>query len=338
MNELQLVLLIFAVVVIAGLYFMSRDRLKLVQKETKSSDSEKSMTHDDAKNQDIEHTISGFSSSNPAKDFSSPAHQKASAALNELGQAHLPVNRATERMLIDDYKEQGESVPANQGSLDFGEDFEVQRTVSQTDNVDSKPALNQNTEHNEESNQNNKHYVVEVDDPGMIGVVDSDSVSPDHPKPSFGIPDEDATKSPVSNTGKEPEVFILLVMGTGSQFPMKDVVQSLLGVGLTLSEQQIYVRNDNMGNKVIKVANILEPGTFPVDQLENYSTPGVVMILELPTSVHAPKAMNDLIMMARKVSQRLNGRLYNKERQLIGESYIQSMRDTALDYESEPLT
>lgn len=61
------------------------------------------------------------------------------------------------------------------------------------------------------------------------------------------------------------------------------------------------------------------------------------MILELPTTVKAPAAMHDLIMMARKVSQRLQGRLYNMERQLLKESDLQTMREEAVKYESEPL-
>lgn len=104
-----------------------------------------------------------------------------------------------------------------------------------------------------------------------------------------------------------------------------------------MTDQQIFSLKDNMGNDFIRVANMLEPGTFPTEELDKYSTPGVAMILELPTSVRAPKAMHELIMMARKVSQRLNGRLYNMERQLVKESDLQSMRDAALDYESEPL-
>ena len=94
-----------------------------------------------------------------------------------------------------------------------------------------------------------------------------------------------------------------------------------------------------MGNEIIRVANLLEPGTFPIEEPTNndYKTPGVVLILELPTTVKAPAVMHDMIMMARKISQRLNGRLYNAERHLIKESDLQQMRDTAVAYESQAL-
>lgn len=92
---------------------------------------------------------------------------------------------------------------------------------------------------------------------------------------------------------------------------MPQLNHALLGVGLTFSEQGLYVKKDNMGNEIIKVANLLEPGFFPKEDLENYATPGVAMILELPSTVRAPAAMHDLIMMDRALEQRgvLNVRL-----------------------------
>ena len=173
----------------------------------------------------------------------------------------------------------------------------------------------------------------------MTGEIEPGQVTPDETKPRFGIPEDDKEKQGTIyvSTDKKPEVFVLLVMSTGHEFAMTDLNQALYGVGLTLSDQSIFVKKDNMGNEFIKVANMLEPGTFPVDNLEQFNTPGIAMILELPTTVRAPAAMHDLIMMARKVSQRMQGRLYNMDRHLIKESDLQSMRDAALDYESEPL-
>jgi len=179
--------------------------------------------------------------------------------------------------------------------------------------------------------------MLEVEDLGMKGGK-YQYVAPEHEKPSFGIPDEEPVPE-VENRAekKEPQVFVILVMSTGQAFSMQEMNHALLGVGLSFNESQIYVKCDNMDNTIIKVANLMEPGTFPADELQNYTTTGVAMILELPCTVKAPAAMHDLIMMARKISQRLQGRLYNMERQLLKESDLQVMRDKAVKYESDPL-
>ncbi|GAB6070263.1 hypothetical protein JCM30760_13600 [Thiomicrorhabdus hydrogeniphila] len=359
MNELQQVLLIFAVVVIAGLYFLSRSRQNTVKKPAQKSNETSSQTSH--ANQNNNEPVLGdipLSEQNESQE-------QASEALNNLGSPHIPVSETTERRFTEsrgvvntdnsaDFQNQTEDYNQNQGVLFFGEEFDLKtadQSVSEQDIEENLAPMNMTTNPDIEESVNlsaapeqppqktgGKHHVLVVDDPGMTGEIDDSSNSSDFIKPSFGIPEEEkTTKTYKSSTNKEPEVYVLLVMTTAQEFAMTDVNQALLGVGLTYSEQGIFVKNDNMGNAFIKVANMLEPGSFPQENLQNYATPGVAMILELPTTVRAPAAMHDLIMMARKVSQRLQGRLYNAERQLIKESDLQSMRDAALDYESIPI-
>ena len=345
MNELQQVLLIFAVVVIAGLYFLSRSRQNAIKKssEQKTQQSEQSV-----------HTVSHSISDS----------EKAAEALNNLGNPHIPLSESTQKRLtegkgfsnselkqeifvnnqpVSSVDSQDESINVNQGVLSFGEEFDipVQATTPVEPVESTKADFDPITATNEKAAEHTsagKHHVLVVDDPGMIGEIDEDSVPADFVKPSFGIPAEElATKKKMASTNKEPEVYVIMVMSTGQEFSMSLVNQALLGVGLTYSEQGIFVKNDNMGNAFIKVANMLEPGTFPLENLDSYATPGVALILELPTTVRAPAAMHDLIIMARKISQKLNARLYDMNRHLIKESDLQSMRDAALDYESEPI-
>lgn len=324
MNELQQVLLVFAVVVIAGLYFLSRSR----QTPGAEKPSPEQTSKGDSK--DTSGTMSDSVQSNASK------------ALNNLGEAHIPVSQVTENR-FSRFDEHDQEINVNQGRLSFGEEFDLpepiqtreekaQETLDLSSVTVGEPVLKS------ANPEGGKHHVLVVEDPGMI----SDDVEPipaEFVKPSFGIPREELGKSPGVSSGvkRDPEIFVITVMTAGQEFSMVELNQALLGVGLKFSEKAFYVKQDNMGNEIIKVANLLEPGYFPTDNLEHYTTPGVAMILELPTSVRAPAAMHDLIMMARKVSQRLEGRLYNMERQLIKESDLQSMRDAAVNYESEPL-
>ena len=335
MNELQQVLLIFAIVVVIGLYFLSRSRQAALKKEAdKQGKAQK-------------------------KDASDASYQKASQALNELGEPHIPVSKNTEVRIAKNEEELvAPEVNENQGVLPFSEPLEaVESFAGEASKQGSKKnlkkeggqenleqehlpeELNNSTENESTVDKNplgGKHHVLEVEDMGMMKG-GYQYVAPEHEKPSFGIPDEEPPVIESSVEKKEPQVFVILVMSTGQEFSMQEMNHALLGVGLSFNENQIYVKCDNMNNTIIKVANLMEPGTFPADELQNYTTCGVAMILELPSTVKAPAAMHDLIMMARKISQRLQGRLYNMERQLLKESDLQTMRDEAVKYESEPL-
>ncbi|VAW45484.1 Cell division protein ZipA [hydrothermal vent metagenome] len=337
MNELQQVLLIFAVVVVIALYFLSRNRQPEQKKEhTKSQEAE-----------------------------SSASYQKASHALNDLGEPHIPLSKNTEARLTQQDEERVE-VNEYQAVLPFGDEFVVpeqgeqakpvanrsedvsainmEATIQENDTLSGTSQLHDEVTNIPDANNQNttggKHHVLEVDDLGVTGE-GYQYVAPEYEKPSFGMP-EAGSSAPATESHhaekKEAQVFVILVMSTAQEFSMMDVNQALLGVGLSfIAENNFFVKMDNMGNHFIKVANLMEPGTFPVESMENHTTSGVVMILELPTTVKAPAAMHDLIMMARKVSQRLQGRLYNMERQLLKESDLQNMREEAVKYESEPL-
>lgn len=383
MNELQQVLLIFAVVVIAGMYFLSRSRQNTMKKnQQKKAENTSVHSNHDVKHQQTQTKTSSIQtepSLGTLPQQETDSQEDASEALNNLGTPHIPLSESAEKRITAsrgfsnselteqaantnmtlDVNEQAvneqnvNEINQNQGVLSFGEEFDLppqidekpqttelsQHDSNESQVIETSPeVVSVNPEQAVEMGAGRKHNVLVVDDPGMTGEIDETLTAPDFVKPSFGIPEEEkTTKFFKSSTNKEPEVYVLLVMTTAQEFAMTEVNQALLGVGLSYSDQGIFVKKDNMGNEFIKVANMLEPGTFPVEDLQNYATPGVAMILELPTSVRAPAAMHDLIMMARKVSQRLRGRLYNVERHLIKESDLQSMRDAALDYESEPI-
>ncbi len=236
------------------------------------------------------------------------------AALNNLSEPHIPVSKQTEQRVLKESNAPDETKA------------QTQLPLEEVSTASNQPVVNEGP----------KHIVIE--DPDMMPLSEVGEVAEDY-VPTFGKPQEappaaEQTEKVAEKT--EPQSFVIVVMGTGDAFPMKSIQHALLGVGLEMSEQQLYVKKDTMGNAYITVANLLEPGTFPAENLDQFQSPGVVLILQLPTTVRAPAAMHDMIMMARKISQRLNCRLYNAERQLLKESDLQAMRDAAIAYESVP--
>lgn len=319
MNELQQVLLVIAVIVIAGLYFLSKKKAKSAsESEQKEADSA-SLTPDLSRTPKI---------SDPELH---QGRQAANEALDALAEPHIPVSEKTTQRILE--KEQAEEVSANQASFSFDDDkdmVQTQKPLQPNVEPEKQPAT--------PPKSGPKHIVIE--DPDMVSIDEAGVPAEDY-QPTFGKPaNAEAEITRVENREvetTEPQAFVIIVMSTGNEFAMPAVQHALLGVGLTYSEKdQLYVKQDTMGNNIITVANLLEPGTFPAENLEHYTTPGVVLILQLPTTVKAPAAMHDLIMMSRKISQRLNGRLYNMERHLMKESDLQAMRDAAITYETKP--
>ena len=311
MNELQLVLLIFALIVVAVMVFLHYRNQPKPNSKGKAS---QNMRPESNKADSVE------------------SRQKASHALNEFGEGHIPVSSKTQARFHVQNDEDIETVPESQGKLSFGDEFD--------DHDFANKSLNQvetTKQIAEPQNRAPQHFVLEVEDLKTLDEVGPVGAAGDK-QPSFGKP----ANTPVTESenklaeATEPQVFAVMVMGS-QDFTMDALNKSLLGVGLSFSSQGIYVKKDTLGKPYLHVANIMEPGTFPSmedERFSSFTTQGVVLILSLPTSVKAPAAMNDMIMIARKVSQRLNGRLYDAQRHLLKESDIQAMRDAAIAYET----
>lgn len=190
-----------------------------------------------------------------------------------------------------------------------------------------------------EVQEGGKHFKLEVDEPAMNGEIPETMYPREEVKPSFGIPSkEPETKinDSVAKEEVEPEVFVLVIMNPKDTLTVKKLHETLQGVGAQLTDQGIYEKREKGANlPFIRIANVLEPGTFTTENPEEVFSPGVVLIMELPTIIHAPKAMHEFIMLSRKLSQHINGRIYDQQRSIVSESKLQSMRDKALRYESQ---
>ncbi len=185
--------------------------------------------------------------------------------------------------------------------------------------------------------EENGRLVIEVDD---VGVPDADVVET---RTNFGRPaDTDAGSQTEAVVGKsatvrEPQIFAILIIG-GQTYDARTIRHALLAQGMVYDDrEQIFVMRDEEGRTYLRAANVLHPGLLPDQDDAEFETPGVALILQLPTCIPAPAAMDDMIHVARKLTQRLGAHMYQMDREHMTESDLRAMRRAALDYVSEPL-
>jgi len=191
-----------------------------------------------------------------------------------------------------------------------------------------------------------KHFVLEVDDPAMTGELDETKFPPMYEMPKFGRPDEFAKqnsanyqeeiKQPIESA-PDPKAFVLVIKSSQNIYPMERVHQIMRALGAKLNDKNLYTYATKavQGDGYVTIANLIEPGIFPTENIENINTPGVVLILELPTFVTAASAMHDMIMLARKLVGHFQGHILNDKFEKIKESDLQSMREQSLEYDSK---
>jgi len=73
---------------------------------------------------------------------------------------------------------------------------------------------------------------------------------------------------------------------------------------------------------LFSMANIVEPGTFDLDSMDNFTTPGVSLFMQLPLPINCLEAYNKFVEQAKLLSESLNAELYDDKFNLLSPQII----------------
>lgn len=173
----------------------------------------------------------------------------------------------------------------------------------------------------------------EIDDPSNAGATDDvDNLN------AAGQRDRD-DKAATANSPSE--VLVVNVMARDRlSFAGDDLLQVLITAGLKFGEMNIFhhhIDSNTKGTVLYSVANVLNPGTFDLNNMSNFSTLGVSFFLALPTSINNLDAFETMLSVAQQVKGGLDGDLRDDERNLMTAQTIEHYRQRVRDFELRQL-
>lgn len=86
------------------------------------------------------------------------------------------------------------------------------------------------------------------------------------------------------------------------------------------------------GDTVFSIAKMVEPGSFDIDDLESFVTPGITLILQLPGPVPADVSFEVLISEAFEMANELNANVLDGDRNTLSKQTLQHMREGIYEY------
>ena len=138
-----------------------------------------------------------------------------------------------------------------------------------------------------------------------------------------------STPSKPQSTQTVPDYLTFSLMAEkGKPFGGYDLLQSILGTGLRHGERQIFHRYDaQKPTKILfSMASIAKPGTFSVDSMGSFSTPGLIFIFEIERTPDLLNSFELLLETARQLSEDLDGNLLDDRREPLTTERIQALR------------
>jgi cell division protein ZipA len=122
-------------------------------------------------------------------------------------------------------------------------------------------------------------------------------------------------------------IQISVVAGDDEFFDGEELRDALDDLSLIHGDMGIYHRYDrDLRNPLFSIASLVEPGTFPVQDMANFYCPGVVLFFQPPQVADPIAVFDDLVTTGHELALRLNGVEWDEKRQPLSYEKIARMR------------
>lgn len=135
----------------------------------------------------------------------------------------------------------------------------------------------------------------------------------------------------------DPHVFILNVVARhDSGFNGTDVLHILLACDLRFGDMDFFHRHEHPAGRgaiQFSVANMMNPGVFNIDTMEQMSTRGLMFFLTLPGPEDMLKAFDFMYETAKAVAKNLDGEVLDERRSAVTRQSLDHMRQQIRELE-----
>ena len=142
-----------------------------------------------------------------------------------------------------------------------------------------------------------------------------------------------AETEPVAQSG-ERLLVVSVVAADGGQFSGPALLNGFDNNKLRFGEHEIYHRVIIQSGKerpVFGVANMVKPGSFPVSDMETFTTPGLTLFLQLPGPLEGLEAFDDFVQTAERLAVELGGELRDERHQLLTHQVLMQWRESIVE-------
>lgn len=146
---------------------------------------------------------------------------------------------------------------------------------------------------------------------------------------------EDEAQQGQENAELPSEVIVVSVVMQDEPFISgAALLPSLLTLGMKFGDMNIFHRHqDNAGNGDVtfSLANMVNPGTFDLDNMENFTTQGVTLFMTLPNAGDPFEVFEQMLSAAKQLSQEFGGQLLDDKRSVMTKQteqhYVSKIRE-----------
>jgi cell division protein ZipA len=156
------------------------------------------------------------------------------------------------------------------------------------------------------------------------------------------VKEELKTKSVKPSSPEQQQEVLVLNVKPASNNPIlgSALLPMLLTLGFKFGDQDIFHRHVNSNGKgpvLFSLANMFKPGDFDIDNLENFTTGGVLLFMILPIEGEPHQVFNMMHNAARKIAEEFSAQIYDGRRTLLTKQSLQQYVEKIREFERQRL-
>jgi len=141
----------------------------------------------------------------------------------------------------------------------------------------------------------------------------------------------------------EPDLVMVInvTAAKGEYFPGRDLLDTVLAQGMRFGAMNVFhhhIEANGEGSILYSMANIVVPGTFDLNAINTFVTPGISLFLALPVEGDSGKAFETMLGTARAIAQNLGGELKDENRSVLTKQTVTHYRTRIKEYERKRLS
>ncbi len=142
-------------------------------------------------------------------------------------------------------------------------------------------------------------------------------------------------KSSASDIAEDDVIILHLMAEQGEVFQGDDLLKAVVNNGLRYGSLKIFhrhVREDGSGDVLFSMANSVNPGTFELNAMGEFSTPGVTFMMVLEDSEDPLGTFDLLLECIHGVNSSIGGELKDQQRSALSQQTAEHYRQRIMDF------
>ncbi|PLY12042.1 MAG: cell division protein ZipA [Sedimenticola sp.] len=153
---------------------------------------------------------------------------------------------------------------------------------------------------------------------------------------SFSAEDPEDATDPILGSDLPVKIVVLNLIAKKGKISGSQLKQVCDEVELVHGEMQIYHRyadgDARQGKAIFSMANMVEPGTFPNQEIEDFETPGVILFAQLPGPKDGLATFSDMLFTAERMAAVLDAELQDETHSALSKQTIEHIREEILEH------